>query len=78
MIPLQAVPLTMIPTSTTTTGTPGEGTEKLAKAMENMSLQKTKNKKLQYQLSNLQEQFKRKYSTHATELQISKKLNEGL
>ena len=43
MIPLQAVPLTVIPTPTTTTGTPGEGTEQLAKAMENMSLKTAEN-----------------------------------
>lgn len=53
MIPLQEIPITVIPTSTSTTSTPEEGIEKLAKAMENMSLQKTEIKKLYNQLSNL-------------------------
>ena len=54
MIPLKRVPITTIPASTSTTGIPGEGTEQIARAMKNMSLQTTKNKKLQDQLNNLQ------------------------
>ena len=38
-IPLQAIPLTVIPAATTSTRAPGESTEQLAKAMENMYLQ---------------------------------------
>ena len=45
--------------------------------MENMSLQKTEIKKFQDQVSDLQDQIKRKYSTHTIELQISKKLTES-
>ena len=77
-IPLQAVPLIVIPAATTSTGALGESTEQLAKAMENMPLQSIEIKRLWNQVNEFLEKLKGKDSTHATELQIRKKLNESL
>lgn len=60
MIPLQVIPLTMIPTATPSIGALGESTEKIAKAMENMYLQPVEIKRLHNQLSDLLEKLKGK------------------
>jgi hypothetical protein len=78
VIPLNAVPLTGVSAATTTSVTTTEASEKLAKSMEDMSLQGQEIKRLQDEINNLQKLKATFQSSYNTELHTTQRLKQEL
>ena len=68
-VPLQALPITTIPTTISSTTSTGDIAYQLDNAVQNMSLQTEEIKKLQGQVKLLQDHQKKTETFHTTELQ---------
>jgi len=80
VIPLDAVPITGISTTTTTTTTEipaatTDASKKLAKSMQDMSLQKKEIKRLQDEIKNLQQLKSTFQSSYNVEMNTTQRLN---
>lgn len=75
-VPLEAVPLAVIPIAQPSTASTVDGAEQLTKAVQNMSIQEEGIKKLQDQVKFLQYQKSTNESSHAVEARRAKKLIE--
>lgn len=69
VVPLQALPITTIPTNISSTTSTGDVAYQLANAVQNMSLQTEEIKKLQDQFKLLQDHQTKTGNLHAVELQ---------
>ena len=78
IVPLDVVPIAVIPTDTLATTITSGGTEQLAKAMENMSIQTEEIKKLEAQNNTLKDIKVRSDNAHEIEIKRAQKKIKSL
>ena len=77
-VPLEVVPLAVIPIAKPSTTSTADGAEQLTKAVQNMSIQEEEIKKIQPQVKLLQYQNSKDKSSHAVEAQRAKNIIKRL